>query len=104
MPTTRAPPAAGLLYTSAPRGELTGTAEFVDARHGLEAVVRFGPLDDARPGSLLARPDAFSGTITRCLPSGELARDPSAGWQMPAAADKVREGPGACGAPAWADA
>lgn len=45
-----APPTrrAGLLYTSAPRGELTGTAEFIDARSGLTAEVRFGKLEEAR--------------------------------------------------------
>ncbi len=47
----RSPPhdrAAGLLYTSAPRAEVTGTAEFVDVRNGLSVEVCFGKLEEAR--------------------------------------------------------
>ncbi|KAL4458310.1 hypothetical protein ABPG75_013175 [Micractinium tetrahymenae] len=107
----------GLLYTSAPRGELTGTAEFTDAQNGLSVEVRFGRLEEARrsvggggagrDGTVLARSDAFSGTLFRSLspatvapaaaaaagspPAGELDRADScssagSGWQMPASA------------------
>lgn len=97
----------GLLYTSAPRGELTGTAEFIDARSGLTAEVRFGKLEEARSGTVLSRSDAFSGTLSRLLtpaapaapasprpgspPTADLDRADSSssggnGWQMPASA------------------
>ena len=96
-------PAAGLLYTSAPRGELTGTAEFTDAANGLQAVVTFGPVEGAR-AAVLRRPDAFSGAIymQQQRPGEVLQRQASAGsgngaegaWVMPSAADKVRPAEG----------
>lgn len=91
----------GLLYTAAPRGEVTGTAEFVDAQNGLTAVVRFGRVEDGPPYcTLLQRPDALSGCIYRTLPSSPVAvvGDSGAGgvpgWQMPSppASDKLRRG------------
>lgn len=104
-PSWRLPHCAGLLYTSAPRGEVAGTAEFVDAKNGLEAVVRFGQVEDAPPGSVLQRPDAVSGSIYRTLllqtadssdaaaGSKGLDRQPSTdsngSWVMPASAEKV---------------
>lgn len=109
LPTSPAPPLAGLLYTAAPRGEVTGTAEFVDAQNGLTAVVRFGRVEDGPPHcTLLQRPDALSGCIYRTLPSSPVAvvGDSGAGgvpgWQMPSppASDKVRGG-GACSSTRW---
>ncbi|PRW59937.1 Oxysterol-binding 9 [Chlorella sorokiniana] len=84
----------GLLYTSAPRGELTGTAEFVDAANGLQAVVTFGPVEGAR-SSVLWRPDAFSGSIYLQQPRAPLERQASggvadSGWVMPTGGDKAK--------------
>ena len=98
-PTRKQPPptpSAGLLYTSAPRGELTGTAEFVDAANGLQAVVTFGPIEGAR-SSALRRPDAFSGSIYLQQARAPLERQasggvPDSGWVMPTSGDKVRGG------------
>lgn len=89
---------AGLLYTSAPRGELGGTAEFVDAQHGLSAEVRFGRLEGAGSG-VLARSDAFSGTLWRAAPPADgLDRaDSSAsagGWQAPALIERSKRSSG----------
>ncbi|PSC69671.1 Oxysterol-binding 9 [Micractinium conductrix] len=88
----------GLLYTSAPRGELGGTAEFVDAQHGLSAEVRFGRLEGAGSG-VLARSDAFSGTLWRAAPPADgLDRaDSSAsagGWQAPALIERSKRSSG----------
>ena len=56
----------GLLAGGAPRADLgDGGAEFVDRAHGLTAVLRFGKVEGAPAGSLLARSDAVSGTIYR---------------------------------------
>jgi hypothetical protein len=97
------PPCAGLLYTSAPRGEVTGTAEFVDAQNGLQAVVRFGRVEEAGAAHspLLQRPDALSGSIHRLAPASPtgIVRQDSAGssgsWQSPTAAqERVRAGRG----------
>ncbi|BDA40499.1 Oxysterol-binding protein-related protein 8 at N-terminal half [Coccomyxa sp. Obi] len=54
----------GILYTSRPRGDIGGTARFVDAQHGLCCEVNFGKVQDATD-KLLQRPDAFSGSIFR---------------------------------------
>ncbi|EFN54246.1 hypothetical protein CHLNCDRAFT_135777 [Chlorella variabilis] len=95
---------ARLLYTSAPRGEVTGTAEFVDAQNGLQAVVRFGRVEEAGAArcALLQRPDALCGALYRHLrsspPGGGVARESSVGsvgssgsWPAPAG-DKVKRG------------
>ncbi|KAL4423109.1 hypothetical protein ABPG77_004792 [Micractinium sp. CCAP 211/92] len=96
----------GLLYTSAPRAEVTGTAEFVDVRNGLSVEVCFGKLEEARSGTVLARSDALSGTLFRSTPaapavagSPQVGSPPTAdldradssssggnGWQVPASA------------------
>jgi len=55
----------GLLYTSTPRAEVGGTAEFIDRKNGLKGVINLGKVEGAAPGSLLARPDGVSGTIYR---------------------------------------
>ena len=55
---------AGILYTSRPRGDIVGTARFVDARHNLCCEINFGKVADATD-KLLQRPDAFSGSIFR---------------------------------------
>ena len=103
---------AGLLYTSAPRGEVTGTAEFVDAQNGLQAVVRFGRVEEAGAArcALLQRPDALCGALYRHLrsspPGGGVARESSVGsvgssgsWPAPAG-DKVRRAAPRCWRPA----
>ncbi len=58
----------GLLYTAAPRGEVVGVAEFLDAGAGVAAEVRFGRVEGARAGSALARPDALRATVFRAPP------------------------------------
>ena len=90
----------GLLYNSGLRGEVTGTAEFVDVQHGLRAVVCFGRVEAGQTATL-RRSDAFSGCVYRSrLPPPQqqqqqqqpaLGRDSavsssstsSSGWQRP---------------------
>ena len=80
---------------------MTGTAEFIDTRNGLRAVVEFGRVEGS-PSALLQRPDALSGAIYRQLPrQGAAAAGAAAGlsrqdsvnsngsWQMPKGVEKV---------------
>ena len=55
---------AGILYTSRPRGDITGTARFVDMKHRLCCEINFGKVAGARD-PLLQRSDSLSGIIFR---------------------------------------
>jgi hypothetical protein len=54
--------AAGLLYTTMPRAEIVGMAEFDDKVNGLHATITFGRVERSC-SEVLNRPDAFSGTL-----------------------------------------
>lgn len=53
---------AGILYTARPRGDITGTARFVDMRNRLCCEVDFGKVSGAQD-RLLQRSDAMSGSL-----------------------------------------
>lgn len=91
----------GLLYTSAPRGELTGTAEFIDVRNGLSVEVHFGKLEEGRSGTVLARSDAFSGTLFRSLAPAAAATPASPRDGPPATADLDRADSCSSGSSVW---
>ena len=63
---------AGLLYTSMPRAEIAGVAEFRDEANGLHAAISFGRVEGAA-SPLLRRSDALSGTLYEDI-SGAVAR------------------------------
>lgn len=71
---------AGILYSSRPRGEVTGTARFVDMKHRLCCDITFGRVAGARD-PLLQRPDALSGIIFRfrSTPAGVVGSHPVSG-------------------------
>ena len=52
----------GILYTARPRGDITGTARFVDMRNRLCCEVDFGKQSGAED-RLLQRSDALSGSL-----------------------------------------
>ena len=99
-PSSFLPCLTGLLYTAAPRGEVAGTAEFIDTRNGLRAVVEFGRVEGSH-SAVLQRPDALQGAIYRQLPrqgaaAAGLSRqdsvNSSASWQMPKGVEQVSAG------------
>ena len=53
---------AGILYTARPRGDITGSARFVDMRNRLCCEVDFGKQSGAED-RLLQRSDAISGSL-----------------------------------------
>lgn len=63
---------AGLLYTSMPRAEIGGTAEFDDELNGLHASITFGKVEGSR-NPVLTRSDAFSGGSTCRAPPSRAA-------------------------------
>ncbi len=52
----------GVVYSSRPRAEVDGSAVFTDLKHGIRAVLRFGPNKGAR-APILRRSDAIIGEI-----------------------------------------
>lgn len=71
----------GLIGTGVAHGDVSGTARFEDAAHGLTVTLRFGALDPATVGDdpLLARGDALCGVMERALPRGEEPAHATAG-------------------------
>ena len=53
----------GLLYTAMPRGEVTGSATFLDSKNKLQGDVVFGKVAGHEHDPLLHRTDAFTLSI-----------------------------------------